>query len=175
MRVFLRLRADAEFYDVCDISPRWLRAHGVRAVALDMDNTIAKYSENEPDGQVKAWLHSLEDAGIRAAIVSNTRREARVSGVAGALGIPYRLGCRKPGRKGFLWAAETLGVRPDELMSIGDQIFTDVWGAKRAGCKAAIVYPRGMDENPLFRLRRLAERPFIALARERYGRKVKNG
>ena len=33
---------------------------------------------------------------------------------------------------------------------IGDQIFTDVLGAKRAGCKAFLVNPRGIDESPWF-------------------------
>ena len=175
MSGFLKLIPDAEFRDVCDISAEWLRSHGIRAVALDMDNTIAKYSESEPDKRVTEWFSSLRKAGIVGAIVSNTKRAHRVAGVAETLGIEYRLGCKKPSSKGFLWAAEALGVKPNEVLSIGDQIFTDVWGAKRAGCRAAIVYPRGMDENVLFRLRRLVELPFIACSRERYGKKVKHG
>lgn len=169
------LTPDAEFSDVCDISAEWLRSHGVRAVALDMDNTIAKYSESAPSAEASAWLKSLKNAGIRAVIVSNTHRPARVEAVAQALGIGYRAKCGKPSAKGFLWAAEHLGVKPGEIMAIGDQIFTDVWGAKRAGCMAAIVYPRGMSENFLFRVRRAAELPFIALSREKYGKKGKHG
>lgn len=173
MRVFGKLIPDAEFADVCDISAEWLASKGIRAVALDMDNTLAKYSERDPSPEVAAWLESLRASGIGAMIVSNTHRPARVERHAKALGVEYLSHAGKPSRKGFRLAAEKLGVRPSEIMAIGDQVFTDIWGAKRTGCAAVIVYPRGMEENVFFRLRRAVELPFIALCKERYRKKGK--
>lgn len=173
MSVFSKLIPDAEFHGVCDISPELLCEMGIRAVALDNDNTLAKYSESAPSPEVKAWLDGLRRVGIDAVLVSNTHHPARLQRIADELGIRWRDRCAKPSAKGFLWAAETLGVKPHEMLSIGDQIFTDVLGAHRAGAKAAIVYPRGMDENFLFRVRRFFELPFIAACgrrkRKRHG------
>ncbi len=175
MSVFSKLIPDAEFHGVCDISPELLREMGIRAVALDNDNTLAKYSESAPSPEVKAWMDGLRNAGIGAVLVSNTHHPARLERIADELGISWRDRCAKPSAKGFLWAAETLGVRPHEMLSIGDQIFTDVLGAHRAGAKAAIVYPRGMDENFLFRVRRFFELPFIAACGRRERKRRKNG
>lgn len=175
MSVFSKLIPEAEFHSVCDISPELLRNMGVKAVALDNDNTLAKYSEGTPSPEVKAWTDRLRDAGIGLVIVSNTHHPARLSRIADELGIAWRDHCAKPSAKGFRWAAETLGVQPSEMLSIGDQIFTDVLGAHRAGARAAIVYPRGMDENFLFRVRRFFELPFIAACKRRAEKRRKNG
>lgn len=171
MSVFSKLIPEAEFHSVCDISADVLREMGVKAVALDNDNTLAKYSEGAPSPEVKAWMDGIRAAGIGAVIVSNTHHPARLGRIADELGIAWRDRCAKPSTKGFRWAAETLGVQPRELLSIGDQVFTDVLGAHRAGAKAAIVYPRGMSENFLFRVRRFFELPFIAACGRRKRRK----
>ncbi len=174
MIVFGKLIPDAEFRNVEDISPRWLLDNGYRAVAMDNDNTVAKYSESEPSPEVRTWLASLKAAGIAAAMVSNTHHPARLERIARELDVPWKDRCAKPSAKGFLWAAERLGVQPGEMLSVGDQVFTDVLGAHRAGAGAAIVYPRGMSENFLFRLRRLVEFPFIAACRRRERKRSKN-
>lgn len=154
---------DGVFQNITDIDPAWLIRYGIRGLALDVDNTIAKYSEAAPAQEIVDWLRRVGDTGIRAVIVSNSSHANRVPDISRVLGIEYLIRAGKPSRRGFRWAAEILGVAPEHLGVIGDQIFTDVLGAKRAGCQALIVYPRGMLESPWFRVRRCIETPFIRL------------
>ena len=156
---------DAEFKSVTDISIKFLKSHGIRGLALDLDNTLSKYSESIPSCEVCAWLSGLRSHGISTVVVSNSHKPERVGKACAALGVEYHIKSNKPSRKGFRWAVMTMGLKPHEVAAVGDQIFTDVLGAKRAGCKAIIVYPRGMDENFLFKLRRIVELPFIRRAR----------
>lgn len=158
------LLPDAVFDSVTDIKSDWLIKQEIIGIALDVDNTIAKYSEHLPAPEIVNWMESLRNAGIRSVIVSNSRKEKRVPDISRALGLPYIVKAGKPSRKGFLRAAELLDTEPKHIAVIGDQIFTDVLGAKRAGCKAYIVYPRGINESPWFSIRRWIETPFIRLA-----------
>jgi HAD superfamily phosphatase (TIGR01668 family) len=155
---------DAVFDSVTDIRADWLRENGIIGLALDVDNTIAKYSEDLPAPEIVEWLGGIKNAGIRCVIVSNSRRKKRVPDISRALDLRYIVRAGKPGRKGFVKAAELLGADPREIAAVGDQIFTDVLGAKRAGCKALLVYPRGISESPWFVIRRWLETPFIRMA-----------
>ena len=155
---------DAVFNSVTDIKADWLIKNNIIGLALDVDNTLAKYSEDMPAPEIVEWIDQLREAGIRSVIVSNSRRETRVPAISRALGLRYIVKAGKPSRKGFLRAAELLGLEPANIAAVGDQIFTDVLGAKRAGCKALIVYPRGITESPWFVLRRWIETPFIWMA-----------
>lgn len=160
---------DAEFHSVTEIQPEWLTGRDIRVVALDMDNTLARYSESEPADDVLAWLRSVRQSGIFTVLVSNTRNIKRVKIMCEKLGLEYfRHRARKPSPLAFLWPTEVFNVQPQQIAAIGDQVFTDVLGANRAGCLSVIVYPRGMDENPLFRLRRFIEKPFIRKAAYRH-------
>jgi len=154
---------DGVFQNITEIEPAWLIRYGIRGLALDVDNTIAKYSEDLPAPEVAEWLRRVGDAGIRAVIVSNSSHANRVPDISRALGIDYIIRAGKPRRRGFRWASEVLGIAPEHIGVIGDQIFTDVLGAKRAGCQALIVYPRGMFESPWFKVRRWIETPFVRL------------
>lgn len=155
---------DAVYDKVTDIEVESLVEMGIQGLALDVDNTIAKYSEDLPAPEITRWIGQMRDEGFPIIIVSNSRKEKRVPNISRALGLPYIVKAGKPSRRGFIEATRILELDPQKVAVIGDQIFTDILGAKRAGCKAIIVYPRGISENPFFRLRRLVETPFIRLA-----------
>ncbi|MDR1116859.1 MAG: YqeG family HAD IIIA-type phosphatase [Oscillospiraceae bacterium] len=156
-----KLIPDFVFQNIEDIEVGFLRGNGIKGVAVDIDNTLAKYSESIPSGEVLRWCGEIKAGGIALCIISNSRRGERAKEIGGAVSCGYIHNAKKPLGKGFVWAAKTMGLPPEEICVIGDQIFTDVLGAKRAGMKACAVYPRGMGENPLFKLRRFLEAPFI--------------
>jgi HAD superfamily phosphatase (TIGR01668 family) len=155
---------DAVFDKVTDITADWLLGRKILGIALDVDNTIAKYSESLPAPEIVSWIETLRNTGIRTVIVSNSRKGKRVPDISKALGLPYIVKAGKPSRKGFIQAAELIGTETKNMAVIGDQIFTDVLGAKRAGCKAFLVNPRGIDESLWFSIRRWFETPFIRIA-----------
>ena len=59
---------------VYDLTVQSLQAQGIKAVLVDLDNTLIAW--NNPDGtpEMKQWLHDLRDAGIRIIVVSNNSK-----------------------------------------------------------------------------------------------------
>ena len=54
----------------------------------------------------------------------------------------------KPGTRGYLEAMKKMGISAAETLFVGDQIFTDIWGANRAGMDTILTNPvdRSTDE-----------------------------
>ena len=65
------LTPDYMFATYRDISPEFLAELGIRALLIDIDNTLAPYEQAEPDGETIAWFGALRDAGISASLISN--------------------------------------------------------------------------------------------------------
>lgn len=149
---------------IYDLRPRDLRSSGVRLVLCDLDNTLAPYEESLPSPALRAWKEALEVEGITLFVVSNSRKSRRCPDFCEALGIGYVRHAGKPGRKGYREALEQTGLAPDQAIMVGDQIFTDVWGANRAGITSILVRPMAWGKNPLRRLRYAVETPFRLMA-----------
>lgn len=161
---------DRVYKSIFEIEPDWLRGRGITLLLADLDNTLAKYGQNEPDGEVLRWKDGLEGAGVTLFLLSNSRKPARVKRYAGALGIPCQGHSGKPSREGYLRAMERMGRTAEESAMVGDQIFTDILGAKRAGVLALMVEPIELKGNPGRYLRYAVETPFRALGRRRANR-----
>ena len=146
---------------VTHISPKALAEKSVRLVLADLDNTLVPYGVTEPPEEIVAWKQALEAQGIQLFLLSNSRRPGRAQGFAQRLGIPYQGHSGKPRRAGYLRAMERMGVTPDQTVMVGDQIFTDVWGANRAGIYTMLTQPvdKSTDEIQIV-IKRWFEGPF---------------
>lgn len=160
------LLADRVVNSVFDLRPSALAEHGITLLLADLDNTLTPYSSEIPTEEVRAWKQELEEQGITLFVVSNSRKSTRVPNYCRALGIGCVRHAGKPKIKGFLEAMGTLGRRPEETLMVGDQIFTDVLGAKRAGLRVVLVEPIELAGNPGRYLRYAAEWPFRTLAKK---------
>ena len=143
-----------------EITPDFLRSIGVRALLIDIDNTLAPYEQPEPDDRIRAWFKSLQENGIRAALVSNNPRP-RVEQFNRTLGLTAFWDSGKPKKKTLLLAMKALGVSKNETAMLGDQLLTDAYAGKHIGLPALIVPPIKDKTNLFFRFKRLLERPFI--------------
>ncbi len=153
-----------------DVTPGLLRELGVKAVLLDVDNTIAAYSSHEPAPGAVEWTRGLEEAGFRVVIVSNNYKK-RVEAFAARFGLGCFCFAMKPLPFGYLRARRALGARCRECAIIGDQIFTDVVGANLCGMKSVLLEPMELEEGFTFRVRRYFERGL----RARWGRTFPQG
>lgn len=145
--------------DVTCITPALLNEYGIRGLLLDIDGTLMQTRDKMPAQPVLDWLKRMRQAGFVLYILSNNRHEARVRAFAEALELPWQYLAHKPGQAGFQRAFRETGLKPEELALVGDQIFTDMWGARRAGCLALMV--ESTDTYLwYFPFRRLAELPF---------------
>lgn len=146
---------------VFELTPETLRPLGVRVVLADLDNTLARYREMDPSEAVCQWRAALAAAGIAVFIVSNGRRPGRSRRFAEGLGTEFVHHAGKPRPGAFRRALAQTGCRAEEALMVGDQIFTDIWGAHNAGIRAALVCPVALD-SAFRRLRYWVETPFRA-------------
>lgn len=160
---------DGVYPSIYAIDPHGLAGRGITLLLADLDNTLAKYGQAEPDDRVRDWKEALAGAGITLFLLSNSRKPGRASHFAQALGIPYLGRAGKPGKAGYLRAMEQMGASPAATAMVGDQIFTDILGARRSGVLALLVEPVELAGNPGRYVRYAAETPFRALGRRRGG------
>jgi HAD superfamily phosphatase (TIGR01668 family) len=151
---------DIMFESALDITPELLIEKGIRAVVLDIDNTLVTYGVAEPTDEVIAWIDSLKNAGLGVAIASNNHAP-RVELFNSKLGVFATCESKKPSARAVKTACEHFGVQPAETAVIGDQIFTDIWCARNAGSLAILVKPIPYPENLFFKCKRVLEKPFI--------------
>lgn len=142
------------------LSPGMLQRLGVRALLLDVDNTLSNGHGFPIAPEAEAHLQVLQDAGILLCVLSNNNEE-RVSSFAKPLGLFYVAHAKKPSASGVLRALEMLKVKKEETMMVGDQLYTDIWGGNRGGIKTTLVQPRGGAETFFIRLKRALEHPFL--------------
>ena len=87
------------------------------------------------------WARSIQGQGIKLYILSNTNKKEKVETVAKKLNIPYKFFAKKPSRSGFLSIQKELDIPPENIASVGDQIFTDVVGGNRCNMFTILVEP----------------------------------
>ena len=146
------------------LDPHALRRRGIRALLVDLDNTLALWRYGRPDPELSRWVDSLRAAGIEPCIVSNARPR-RVREFAEALSIPAVWGEFKPRRRAFLRGMELLGATPAETAVLGDQLLTDILGGKRLNLFTILVVPMSPRELLWTRLVRRLERWILARLR----------
>jgi uncharacterized protein len=136
---------------VFEITPAFLEQRGLKALLLDIDNTIVPHGKLESSDldleRVRVWLAPLKNAGITLRFVSNAlptriRFHAEALGIK-AVGTGNTAG--KPFAPAFQTAIAELGLPPKQIAMLGDQVFTDVLGANNAGMYSILVRP--MSDN----------------------------
>lgn len=142
---------------VTDITPELLNRMGVRALLLDVDNTIASYTSHQPIPGAAEWARRMVEAGFRVLIVSNNYKK-RVGPFAARFGLDFISFAVKPLPFGYLRASSRMKIRRGECAIVGDQIFTDVVGANLCGMKSILLTPIEPEEGFTFKVRRRLER-----------------
>lgn len=125
---------------VKNIDIDFLNKNNIKAIILDVDNTLIDYYKNMPEG-TKEWCERLKNENIKFCIVSNSNKEQKVSNVAKTLNIPYIFFAKKPLKNGLKKAAKILKTDYENIAVVGDQIFTDVLGANRMKMYSILVEP----------------------------------
>lgn len=153
-----------------DVRPEFLTSLGIRALLIDIDNTLAPYEQDMPDESIIKWFDELRAAGISAALISNNH-PPRVELFNSLLGLPAYADSGKPKRKNLLRAIDEMGVPISEVAGLGDQLLTDTLAVHRLGLISIIVPPIKDKRTPFFRFKRWLEKPFI---KKYYKRKAKS-
>ena len=151
--------------ELTDLTPELLQAHNIRLLMMDFDNTIVPYTTDVPTEKIAAWLRDMNASDIRLCVVSNSKRN-RVRVFCDAYGIDCITHAKKPFTKGINECLAKYGIPAEEAALVGDQIYTDTFGANNAGVMPILV--RAIDNHNIWlKLRHVAELPFIFAARKR--------
>mgnify|MGYP000902491075 CR=1 FL=1 len=140
------LTPNAYYESLAAIKPEKLVQSGIKGVIFDLDNTITTWNNIEVEKATIDWFVALHNAGIKACILSNNSMP-RIKPVAGLLGIYCVEKAKKPLLTGYRRAMQTMGTNTQNTLMVGDQLFTDIWGAKRLGLKGILVKPISLEHE----------------------------
>lgn len=141
---------------------------GMRGVIFDIDNTLVEHDAPADERAISLFAR-LRQIGFDIVLLSNNDEE-RVKLFNSAVHVNYIYKAGKPGVKGYQKAMEQMGTTKETTLFVGDQIFTDVYGANRAGIYSILVKPIAKHEEIQIVLKRYLEKIVLAS----YKRHLKN-
>ena len=153
--LFDRFYPDCEADSAYNLLYEKLYELGFRGVLFDIDNTLVPHGAPATKKAV-ALFERLREIGFDTTLISNNK-EARVKPFADAVGSKYLYKAGKPSRKGYEKAMRLMRTTPGTTIFVGDQLFTDVWGAKRSGIFSYLTKPIHPKEEIQIVLKRRLE------------------
>ena len=151
-----------------DLTVTDLKKQGIKAVLVDLDNTLIAW--NNPDGtpEMRQWLHDLRDGGIRVIVVSNNSPK-RVKRAVEKFDIDYEAWSLKPFTFGIDRALKRFHYEKNEVVMVGDQLMTDIRAAHRAGIRSILVKPLVKSDAWVTKFNRWRERRMWKKIEKAYG------
>ncbi len=135
--MFEALYPDKYLKSTYDINFEQLYERGFRGILFDIDNTLVPHGA-PADARAIQLFERLHGMGFETCLISNNR-EPRVKSFCEQVHSRYIYKAGKPLPKGYLEGIRRMGTKTDNTFFVGDQIFTDVLGAKRAGLYTIMV------------------------------------
>ena len=129
---------------------------GVRGLIFDIDNTLVPHGE-PADQRAVALFAKLKEIGFECCLISNNQ-EPRVKMFNEKIQVNYVYNAHKPSVKNYFKAMGIMGTDQSNTVFIGDQLFTDVWGAKRSVIRNILVKPIYPKEEIQIVLKRYLEK-----------------
>lgn len=133
-----------------------LYRNGYRGILFDVDNTLVPHGA-KADKRAKELFERLKKTGFSICLISNNK-EHRVKSFNDEVNVKYIFDAHKPSVKGYERAMSLIGTNKKNTVFIGDQIFTDVYGANRAGLRTILVKPIHPKEEIQIVLKRYLEK-----------------
>ncbi len=142
---------------------------GKRGIIFDIDNTLVPHGAPADERSIELFRR-LHDMGFTTMLLSNNGRK-RVEPFAGAVCSDFICKAGKPGKKGYFSAIERMNCTRENVVFIGDQLFTDILGAKRAGISNIFVHQIARQEEIQIILKRIPEKVLFLLWKKKKVRK----
>lgn len=141
---------------VWDVDFQMYYDQGIRGVIFDIDNTLVPHGHPATSESVELFKR-LEEIGLDTCLISNNQ-EPRVAPFAMAVHSKFVYDAHKPSTKNYIKAMELMKTNKSNTIFIGDQIFTDVYGANRTGIASILVKQIDKKEEIQIVLKRYLEK-----------------
>lgn len=133
---------------------------GFRGILFDVDNTLVPHGAPADERAIELFKN-LREMGFKTCLISNNK-EPRVKSFADVVESDYIYDAHKPSRKSYMKAFDKMETDKKNTMFVGDQIFTDVFGANRVGMYTILVKPIHPKEEIQIVLKRYLEKIVLA-------------
>ena len=160
MRISKRFFPDYKFNSINDIDINILKNREIKFAILDIDNTLVPYTSPKPDDNAISFLKKLKENNIEYCFVSNNHK-SRINLFNEEIGAQVYPNAAKPLLWGIKRAMKAFGAEKNNTVIIGDQVFTDVWGGKRAGVLTILVDPIKECDTAFFKFKRHFEKKIV--------------
>ena len=155
------LLPDEHVNKITDITIEMLKKNNIEYMFLDSDNTLIDLDRNPLEG-LQEWIQKLKENNIKFCIISNSIKKRKVEKIAKILDIPYVYFALKPTKIGFKRAKKLMNIQNNEkIAEVGDQIFTDVLGAKRMKMFSILTNPICEEKVKLNNIKRKLEKRIL--------------
>lgn len=143
-----------------DVTPERLNKLGIRALVLDVDNTLRAHGAAEPYDGVVGWVQEMRENGIALMIASNNFKK-RIAPFAKQLDLDFFAMSCKPFPLGLTRAIKKISIPSHQIALVGDQIFTDIVGGNLKGIYTILISPYQAESGALWKIKRILEKPVI--------------
>ncbi|MBR5223756.1 MAG: YqeG family HAD IIIA-type phosphatase [Clostridia bacterium] len=141
---------------VTDISVSVLNKYGIKALILDVDNTLSTHHGQVLTDGLTDWLNLMRENGIKMTVLSNSNSK-RLTPFAKKIELDFISLGLKPLPFGYLRALKRLGTKKVDTAIVGDQLFTDTLGGNFVGVKTILLTPIKPETSLRFRMKRRVE------------------
>ncbi|RKD73060.1 hypothetical protein ATL39_2262 [Sinobaca qinghaiensis] len=142
---------------VYDLDLDHLHERNIKGIITDLDNTLVEWDRPEATPELLSWVKLVKNKGFQVTIVSNNNKK-RVSAFSKPSGITFIHSAKKPLGRAFRKAKKDMGLHTNEVVVIGDQVLTDVFGGNRSGFYTVLVVPIAKTDGMLTKINRNIER-----------------
>ncbi|RIV18893.1 YqeG family HAD IIIA-type phosphatase [Alicyclobacillaceae bacterium I2511] len=139
-KLWEQITPDEAVHSIYDINLDKLRDNGIRLLLTDLDNTLVSWRNSDVPPELLEWSVRVQNLGFVLCLLSNGGQD-RVQRFAAQVDLPYLARAGKPRAKAYQKTMERFAVSAKQTAMIGDQLFTDVRGARRLGVYAILVHP----------------------------------
>lgn len=142
---------------------------GYRGIIFDVDNTLVPHGA-DADERAKKLFRDLKQMGFDTCLTSNNKEE-RVKRFNKEIHSHYIYKANKPAKSGYMNAMKKMGTNKKNTMFVGDQLFTDVYGANRVGIYSILVGSLHPKEEIQIVLKRYLEKVVLYIGRNKINKK----
>lgn len=145
---------------------------GYRGVIFDIDNTLVPHGAPATMQAIR-FFGKLREIGFSTCLLSNNKKP-RVEPFAQAVSSLYIENAHKPSIRNYIASCSRMGTNLNNTLFVGDQLFTDVYGAKRTGIFSILVKPIHPKEEIQIVLKRRLEWIVLYFYRKELKKQLKN-
>ena len=156
-----KLYPDTYLDSIDDIDFEMYYKKGIRGIVSDIDNTLVPHGAPADEHIIKVF-EKIHGMGIDTCLISNNKKP-RVEPFAKAVNSKFIYDAHKPSRESYKKAMELMNTDKESTLFIGDQIFTDIWGANRTGIETVMLKQIDKKEEIQIILKRIPEKLILWL------------